>query len=84
MYSFSNTQLYPCSAVSQFSRRMLLLTRVISRSIVVFEISVFRSNINSNSAFGDLFVCRQVSHNVVNLDVFRFFSVGAVLVYVNY
>ena len=51
MDSFSNTFLYPSGAVWRSSRRMLLLMRVSSGSIAVFEISVFRSNMNSNSAF---------------------------------
>ena len=49
--SFSNTGLYPSGAVSQSSRLMLVLTRVNSGSIAVFKISVFKSSINSNSAF---------------------------------
>ena len=49
--SLSNTGLYPSGVVSLSSRLMLALTLVSSRSMAVFEISVFRSSINSNSAF---------------------------------
>ena len=63
--SFSNTCLYLSCAVSQSSRHMLILTRVSSGSIAVFEISVFKFSMNSNCAFFTF-------SSVVSLFVVRF------------
>ena len=89
MESFPNTGLYPSGVASLSSRLMLILTLLSSGSMAVLAIRVFKSTMNSNSAFFivcSIIFCFRIllSHNMIYLNEVGLFSFCVELAQVHY